>query len=495
MQSLTPRRKPFSFKMLLLFLPFLSLRCERPVADKAWGGVFREATDRRVEQFTESISFDRRLYDQDIRGSIAHAQMLASAGLISQEECQQIEQGLVDIRQEIEQGQFEFRTDLEDIHMHIERALIERLGDVGRKLHTARSRNDQVSTDLRLWVRDAIDAFDQRLAQLQRAFVGRCHADRTVILPAYTHLQRAQPVLAPHYWLAYCEKFQRDRERLADCRRRTNQLTLGTAAVAGTTLPIDRQDVARRLGFESVAANSIDASSDRDFVIELAFGLTLVAEHLSTWAEEWILWSTSEFGFLKLPQAFCTGSSIMPQKVNPDVLELMRGRTARVIGNLQALLVLVKGLPLAYNRDLQEDKERLFDSCDTVAACLDLAAPLVAGAELQRPQIAARLELGYLDATTLMEEFIRRGIPQRTAHHLVGNLVRLAIERGVPLSGLTLADFQTAHAELDESVFQVLGVERAVAAFVSYGSTAPAEVDRQIARWDTRLADHAPAPS
>ena len=328
-------------------------------------GVFDAATDQLVEQFTQSISFDKRLYVHDIRGSIAHSQMLAAQNLITQDEQRQIEAALLKIREEIAENRFELRNDLEDIHMHIEHALIERLGDIGRKLHTGRSRNDQVSTDFRLWVRNAIDKIDKKIIALQQAFVSRCDQDVDVILPAYTHLQRAQPVLAPHYWLAYCEKLQRDRDRLRDCRHRVNVCTLGSAAVAGTTLPIDRQDVAARLGFEEVSANSIDSSSDRDFVLETAFCLTMVAEHLSTWAEEWILWSTVEFGFIKLPHEFCTGSSIMPQKINPDVLELIRGKTGRMIGNLQTLLVLVKGLPLAYNRDLQEDKEPAFDTLDT----------------------------------------------------------------------------------------------------------------------------------
>jgi argininosuccinate lyase len=458
------------------------------VPDKAWGGVFDEATDRRVEEFTESVSFDRRLYAQDIEGSIAHAQMLAKVGLLTADECRQIEQSLGEIRQEIEQNRFPFRTELEDIHMHIERALVDRIGDVGRKLHTARSRNDQVSTDFRLWVRQAIDVIDGRLVNLQKAFVGRCDADADVILPGYTHFQRAQPVLAPHYWLAYCEKFERDRQRLADCRHRVNVLTLGAAALAGTSLPIDRADVAARLGFEDIAANSLDASSDRDFVLEFAFVLALVAEHLSTWAEEWILWSTVEFNFLKLPQAFCTGSSIMPQKVNPDVLELIRGKTARVVGHLQALLVLVKGLPLAYNRDLQEDKPPIFDSFDTVKACLELASPLAAQAELNRRAIAERLDRGHLDATTFMEHLIRRGVPQRTAHGLVGRLVRKALDQGVRLADLPLTDFQEALPELDAGVYDVLGVEKAVAAMVSYGSTAPAQVKLQVERWKKRLS-------
>jgi len=458
------------------------------VAEKAWGGVFDQATDRRVERFTESISFDRRLYAHDIEGSIAHAQMLAKVGLLTTDECQQIEQGLGEIRQQIEQGQFQFSIELEDIHMHIERALIDRLGDIGRKLHTARSRNDQVSTDLRLWVRDAIDRIDSRLERLQVAFVERGDRDQGVILPAYTHTQRAQPVLATHYWLAYCEKFERDRGRLAGCRGRTNVLSLGAAAVAGTSLPIDREDVARRLNFEAVAANSIDVSSDRDFVLEFAFTLALVAEHLSTWAEEWILWSTSEFNFLKLPQPFCTGSSIMPQKVNPDVLELIRGKTARVVGNLTSLLVLIKGLPLAYNRDLQEDKQPLFDSFDTVDACLELAAPLVAGAELNRPAILEKLDRGHLDATTLMEHLIRLGVAQRTAHGIVGRLVRKALDRGVRLSDLPLDDFQSESPQLDAGIYDVLGVEKAVASFVSYGSTGPQCVAEQLQSWKKKLS-------
>ena len=462
----------------------------------ARSGVFQQATDARVERFTESISFDSRLFECDIRGSIAHAQMLASVGILTDEECRQIESALVEIGREIEQALaekpaagegFQFRVELEDIHMHVEQALIDRLGDVGRKLHTGRSRNDQIATDLRLWTRDAADRIDGLLLELQKAFVARTDADADVILPAYTHLRRAQPVLAPHYWLAYCEKLERDRARLADCRCRINVCGLGAAALAGTSLPIDREDTARRLGFDAVAANSLDISSDRDFAIELAFVLTLVAEHLSTWAEEWILWSTAEFNFLALPHEFCTGSSIMPQKVNPDVLELIRGKTARVVGNLQSLLVLVKGLPLAYNRDLQEDKLPLFDSVDTVEACLTLAAPMVAGAALNRDAIAARLDAGYLDATTLMEHFIRRGMPQRTAHHLVGSLVGTAVAANVPLAGLTIGQMREADPELDESVYDVLGVEKAVAAFASHGSTAPGEVARQVALWKDKL--------
>lgn len=459
------------------------------MASPSRSGVFREGTDARVEQFSESISFDRRLYRQDIRGSQAHARMLAAEGLLTAEECEAICQTLDEIGSELDADRLPMRMELEDIHMHVEQALIERLGDVGRKLHTARSRNDQVSTDFRMWIREALDQVDAALAELQRAFLGRCEGDLEVILPAYTHLQRAQPVLAPHYWLAYIEKFQRDRERVADCRRRVNQCSLGVAAVAGTSLKIDRHRTADELDFAGITRNSLDTSSDRDFVLESAFVLSVIATHLSGWAEEWILWSTVEFGFLQCPQAFCTGSSIMPQKVNPDVLELTRGKSARVIGNLQTLLVLVKGLPLAYNRDLQEDKQPLFDSFDTVLACLQLAAPLVAGATLNRDAINASIEQGYLDATSLMEKMIQQGMPQRRAHHLVGAIVGEAMRRGCTLAELPLEAMQVHAPELDESVRDVLGTRKAIAAFASEGSTAPAAVRSQIASWQERLAE------
>ena len=450
-------------------------------------GAFDAAVDKRVEKFTESISFDYRMYQQDIRGSIAHAQMLADQKILTADEAAQIEAALTDIDAQIGGGQFQFRAELEDIHMNIEQVLIDRLGDVGRKLHTGRSRNDQCSTDARLWVRDAIDRIDGLLANLQLAFVGRCDLDEGVIIPAYTHLQRAQPVLAPHYWLAYCEKFQRDRDRLADCRRRVNLCSLGTAALAGTTLPIDRENSAKRLGFEGLVANSLDSSSDRDYLLETVFCLSTIAIHLSGWAEEWILWSTVEFDFIDLPHAFCTGSSIMPQKINPDVLELTRGKTARVVGSLQTLLMLTKGLPLAYNRDLQEDKPPLFDAVDTVESCLEVAAPLVEGARLKLDSIAGRLDRGFLDATTLMEYLIKRGVPQRSAHHLIGGLVKLATEKSVTLSRLSLEDFQSFDSTLDESVYDVLGVDKAVEAFQSVGSTSPAMVAKQVQSWKKRL--------
>lgn len=453
---------------------------------KAWGGRFEGQTDPRVERFTESISFDARLAAVDIRGSQAHAHMLAYVALITPAECEAICTTLDVIGGEIARGELEFKIELEDIHMHIESALIARLGDMGRKLHTARSRNDQVATDLKLYVRDAIDAIDRQLDALQAAFVERSAADLEVVVPGYTHLQRAQPVLVVHYWLAYCEKLQRDRERLVDCRKRVNISPLGAAALAGTSLPIDRTYSAKLLGFSAPAANSLDVSSDRDFVIEFVSCLALIAAHLSTWAEEWILWSTLEFGYLKLPDAYTTGSSIMPQKRNPDVLELIRGKSARVMAAVPQLLTLVKGLPLAYNRDLQEDKIALFDALDTIAACLELAPAIVSGAVLQRERIAARLEEGFLDATTLMEYLIKKGVPMRSAHETVGKLVAHCESKKCRLADLALADLQAAAPQITADVAQVLGAKNAVAALSSFGSGGRESVLEQLERWKTR---------
>ncbi len=459
------------------------------MSQKTWGGRFSGDTDRRVEAFTESISLDRRLYRQDIRASKAHARMLAEVGLLSTTEAEQIALTLDAIADEIDRDKFAFSIGLEDIHTHIERALIERLGDVGRKLHTGRSRNDQVVTDVKLWVRDAIDALDKRLHELQTALLEAAERHRDLILPGYTHLQRAQPVLAAHYFLAYVEKYQRDRDRLTDCRRRVNVLPLGAAALAGTSLPIDRESVRRQLGFDAVAGNSLDVSSDRDFVLEFVFDLALIALHLSGWAEEWVLWATTEFGFLDLPDAFCTGSSIMPHKKNPDVLELLRGKAGRVAGDLQQLLMLVKGLPLAYNRDLQEDKHALFDAYDTVAASLELAAPLVRETRFRAEAIAARLEDGFLDATTLMEYCVAQGLPMRAAHEAVGKLVRLCEERRCHLADLPDEVYESVRPGLTPGVYKVLGVANALTGFRSEGSTAPASVEKQLSLWRSRLTD------
>lgn len=457
------------------------------MASPSRSGVFDAGMDDRLARFSESISFDHRLFRHDIRGSIAHAKMLAASNLINQAELEAICRELVLIGGRIERGELPFRLELEDIHMHIEHALIDALGDTGRKLHTGRSRNDQIATDLRMWVRDHLDKTDEQLVALQRAFLSRCKKDDGVIVPAYTHLQRAQPVLAAHYWLAYIEKLERDRARVRDCRKRVNVSPLGCAAVAGTSLPIDRHFTARELGFDDVARNSIDVSSDRDYVLETVFVLTMIAEHLSGWAEEWILWSTTEFDFIKLPQKFCTGSSIMPQKVNPDTLELTRGKSARVIGALQTLLVLIKGLPLAYNRDLQEDKPPVFDAFDTVGLMLELAAPIVEESELNVDAIRSRLDQGFLDATALMEAFIMRGVPQRTAHHRVGALVALAKERRCRLVDLSDNDFRSVDASFDLSIREILDLDGAVKAYQSYGSSHPARVAEQVAYWTERL--------
>jgi len=454
---------------------------------KTRGGRLTDFTDRRVELFIESISIDRRLYEADIRGSIAHAKMLRDTGLLTDTEYQQIEAGLLEIRRQIEANEFTFNVEFEDIHRHIEHALIAKIGDTGRKLHTARSRNDQVVTDMRLWIREEIDRIDSRLIAVQAAFVERCDADFNVIMPGYTHMQRAQPVLAPHVWLAHCEKFERDRQRLKDCRRRVNVLGLGAAGLAGTSLPIDRFKTAEYLGFDEVAANSLDAVSDRDFILEAACCLAQIALHISTLAEELLHWATAEFNFVRLPQSFCTGSSTMPQKVNADVVELMRGKTARVIGNLQTLLVLTKGLPLTYNGDLQEDKQPIFDSFDTMETVLALTAPLIAGLTLNRETISHRLDCGYLDATTLVEYLIAQGVPQRSAHGIVGRLVRLAMERNVPLAKLSHKDYRNEYEGFDYNVFEILGAENAVAAMKSYGSTAPEQVRKQIEAWKVRL--------
>jgi argininosuccinate lyase len=457
------------------------------VSQKTWGGRFEGGTDKRVEEFTESISLDRRLYRHDIRASQAHARMLAEIGLLTPDEAERIAAALDEIGGEIESGKFTFTTALEDIHTHIERALVDRLGDLGRKLHTGRSRNDQVITDVKLWVRDAIDETAESVTALQQSLLIAAERNRDLVLPGYTHMQRAQPVLAAHYFLAYVEKFQRDRERLADCRKRVNLLPLGAAAMAGTSIPINRDSVREKLGFEALARNSLDISSDRDFLLEYLFTLSTIAIHMSGWAEEWILWTTTEFGVIELPDAFCTGSSIMPHKKNPDVLELIRGKTGRVIGALNSIFVLVKGLPLAYNRDLQEDKAALFEAHDTVAACLSVAAPLIGGMQFRRENIESRLEDGFLDATTLMESLVLRGMPMRSAHEAVGKLVRQCEHQKCRLIDLSASEYESIQPGLGRDVYSVLGVKNAIAAFRSAGSTAPAKVAKQLEFWRSEL--------
>ena len=450
---------------------------------KAWGGRFREAPDERVDAFGCSIDTDIRMAEQDIAASMAHARMLGQTGLITAEEAETLVRELERIREEFRAGTFKLDPRHEDIHMNIEAALIERLGDTGRKLHTARSRNDQVVTDFRLWIRDAIDGLLERLRELQRAWVVLARRYQRVVIPAYTHLQPAQPVLFAHYCLAYVERFERDRNRLVDCRRRVNQLPLGAAALAGTTLPIDRELVRDELGFEALMQNSIDAVSARDFCLEYLGALVTIGVHLSGWAEEWIIWNSTSWGFLSLPDRFCTGSSIMPQKKNPDVLELTRGRTARLIGAYTTLASLLKGLPLAYNRDLQEDKPPVFEATETAEQCLELAAPLVAAACLNEDRIAEAMQEGFLEATTLMEYLIAKGVPMRTAHERIGQLVRYCEDQHKRLAELSLQELRSVSDAFEQDALALLGPEQAVRAFRSHGSTRPEYVRDRLELW------------
>ncbi len=456
---------------------------------KPWGGRFEKDTDEAVERFTESVSFDRRLYREDIRGSIAHAEMLARCGLLTEAELAQVREGLGDIEKEIDAGSFPWSVPLEDVHMNIEAALIARIGDVGRKLHTARSRNDQVALDVRMWCRSAIDETSELLRDCQRALVEKARQYRETIVPGFTHLQHAQPVLLAHVLLAYAEMLERDRARLGECRARVNVSPLGACAMAGTGLPTDPPSVAEALGFERTFANSIDAVSDRDFAMELVFDLSLVALHLSRLAEDWLIWSTREFDFIDLDEAFCTGSSIMPQKKNPDVLELIRGRCGRVYGDLTALLTIFKGLPLAYNRDMQEDKEPLFDAADTVREVLAVAAALIRTTEFKTDNIRAACEDGHMDATALADYLVGRGIPFREAHGMAGMAVRRAAADGVKLAELSLEQLRALSPLVAEDVYKVLGTQNCVENYRSSGSSAPAEVDRQLQTWEQRLAE------
>ncbi|MBI3089414.1 MAG: argininosuccinate lyase [Candidatus Tectomicrobia bacterium] len=447
---------------------------------KLWGGRFSEATHPSVEAFTASISFDARLAPYDLRGSMAHARMLGRCGIITDEEARTLIAGLQAIAAEVERGEFTFRPELEDVHMNIEHALAERLGPVAGKLHTARSRNDQVALDVRLYLRQALDELRAALRRLQEALLAQARAHVTTLMPGFTHLQHAQPVVLAHHLLAYLEMFERDRARLADCRGRVNVLPLGSGALAGTSFPIDRDFVARELGFDGVSANSLDAVSDRDFAVEAAAAAALVMVHLSRWCEELVLWSSSEFRFVELPDAFCTGSSMMPQKKNPDVPEIIRGKAGRVFGDLTALLTLLKSLPLAYNRDLQEDKPALFDAMDTVTACTHLMAQLVPGIAFRRERLAAAAGEGFTGATELADALVRRGLPFRQAHEAVGKLVRRCIEQDRRLEELTLEELRAASPLFDEEAREVLRPEAAVRAKAVTGGTAPARVAARL---------------
>ncbi|HEV7403975.1 MAG TPA: argininosuccinate lyase, partial [Chthoniobacteraceae bacterium] len=450
-------------------------------------GRFTEQTAQLVQQYSESISFDWRFWRVDIEGSIAHSAALEQAGLLTTAERTQIVEGLRAIGAEIERGAFQFQTELEDIHMNIESELTRRIGAAGAKLHTARSRNDQVALDFRLWLRGECDTLAGLLADLQRPLVelGERHVE--VIIPGYTHLQRAQPVLFAHHLLAYVEMLQRDTGRLADARARMNVMPLGSGAIAGSTIVLDRALVAELLGFPEISRNSMDAVSDRDFAVELLAALALIAMHLSRLSEDLILWSSSEFRFITISDAFTTGSSLMPQKKNPDVAELTRGKTGRVYGNLISLLTTLKGLPMTYNRDMQEDKEPVFDSVDTVKAALAVFAEMMAGVRVNADACAAAVADPMLLATDLADYLVNRGVPFRQAHEVIGKAVALCGERKCDLPDLTLADFHGLSPAFEENLFAVFHLETAMAARKGVGAPSPENVERELAAWRGRL--------
>ncbi|MCG2822511.1 MAG: argininosuccinate lyase [Desulfobulbaceae bacterium] len=454
---------------------------------KLWGGRFAEKTAASVEAFTASIHYDARLYKHDIAGSRAHAKMLAKQGLISAKERDQIVKGLGQIEREIENGTFVFRPELEDIHMNIEKSLVEKIGPAGEKLHTARSRNDQVALDVRLYLREECRRLIELLAGLQKACVVLARKYEHAVMPGYTHLQRAQPVLVAHHLLAYYEMFGRDRERLTDALKRINVMPLGAAALAGTGLPIDRGFVARELDFPKVTANSMDTVGDRDFIIEFMSAASLVQIHLSRLSEELVLWATEEFSFVTLADSFCTGSSIMPQKKNPDIPELIRGKSGRVVGNLMSLLMLLKGLPMTYNRDLQEDKEPLFDTVDTVSQSVAIMAQLLGNLTFNEARLAKGLGGGYMTATDLADYLVRKNIPFRQAHAIVGRTVAFCISKGKELTELTVQELQKFSEVIEADVFKVLSIEGSVASRVSLGGTSGKMVAKALKRAEKEM--------
>jgi argininosuccinate lyase len=456
---------------------------------KPWGGRFHKATDARTEAFTESISFDKALFRHDIAGSMAHATMLAQVGLISQSEKNTILKGLQEILAEMESGRFQFRPEYEDIHMNVEKALEEKIGDTAGKLHTARSRNDQIALDVRLWLRDEIDEIRRKIVLAQAALVELADKHDSDVMPGYTHMQRAQPVTVGHYLLAFVEMLQRDFERFGDCRKRLNVLPLGACALAGSSLPIDRQFVAKLLKFDGVTRNSMDTTADRDYLLEFAFCMTACSLHLSRLSEDFVLMATTEFGFIVIDDAFCTGSSIMPQKKNPDLFELIRGKTGHSAGLLMHLVTLTKGLPMTYNRDLQEDKELLFHAVRHFKGCLTVLEPLLSNTSFRTDRVLQACGEGFMDATALAEYLVRKGIPFRQAHHVVGNLVRLAEDKGCALSDLLSSDLKSAHSFLTEEVRTCLGPKATVNMYASAGSANPKLVRKEIEAWKARLRD------
>lgn len=456
--------------------------------DAGWSGRFDEPTADFVLRYTASVGFDRRLAPADIDGSLAHAAMLAQVGVISAQDLADIERGMDRIRGEIERGEFDWRLELEDVHLNIERRLTDLVGEAGKRLHTGRSRNDQIATDVRLWLRGEIDAIDALVRRVQRALVEQAARHADTMMPGFTHLQVAQPVTFGHHLLAYVEMFERDRERMQDCRRRVNRLPLGAAALAGTTYPIDREFVARRLGFDGLCENSLDAVSDRDFAVEFCAAAALAMVHVSRLAEELVLWMNPRFGFVRLPDRFTTGSSIMPQKKNPDVPELARGKSGRVFGHLMALLTVLKGQPLAYNKDNQEDKEPLFDAADTLRDTLRALAELAPGIEVDAAAMARAAEEGYATATDLADYLVRKGMAFRDAHEAVARAVRLAGARGCGLADLPLDELRQLAPVVADDVARVLSVADSVAARDHLGGTSPRQVLVQVERWRARLS-------
>jgi argininosuccinate lyase len=452
-----------------------------PVPGAPWGGRFSQPADAGARAFTASLPFDHRLWAADLRGSEAWARALAKGGVLADGELETLLRGLGEIRLEFEQGVFPFRVELEDIHMNIERRLVEKVGVVGGKLHTGRSRNDQIALDMRLWLRDEIDEIRPALRRVQTVLVEQAERHRDCPMPGYTHLQRAQPVLLAHHLLAYVWMLERDRERFGDARRRLDVLPLGAGALAGTTVPVDRHALARDLGFRAASPNSMDAVADRDFALEFLAAAAILAMHLSRLAEELVLWASAEFGFVELADAYATGSSIMPQKKNPDIAELIRGKTGRVYGDLVRLLTVMKGLPLAYHSDMQEDKEAFFDAADTVRACLGILAPYLASLTFRTERLRALAGASYSTATDLADYLVQRGLPFRQAHEVVGKAVRLALDHGVELSQLGFEELRALSPLFGPDFARAVTVEASLAARHTYGGTAPESVSRALA--------------
>ncbi|WP_288926443.1 argininosuccinate lyase [uncultured Maritimibacter sp.] len=460
----------------------------KKTANAMWGGRFAAGPDAIMEAINASIGYDKRLAPQDITGSRAHAAMLAATGIITDNDATAIREGLLTVLSEIENGEFQFSAALEDIHMNVEARLKELIGEPAGRLHTARSRNDQVATDFRLWVRDQVDAAIEGLDALIRAFLDQAEAGADWVMPGFTHLQTAQPVTWGHHMMAYVEMFARDKSRFEDARRRMNESPLGAAALAGTGFPTDRHMTAEALGFDRPMANSLDAVSDRDHALEFLSNATICAVHLSRFSEELVIWSSAQFRFVTLSDRFSTGSSIMPQKKNPDAAELIRAKIGRIMGAMVALFTVMKGLPLAYSKDMQEDKEQVFDAADNLMLSLAAMTGMVSDLTANRESLAAAASSGFSTATDLADWLVRElGLPFRDAHHVTGSLVAMAEGQGCDLPDLTLADMQTVHADINEGVFDVLTVEASVASRQSYGGTAPVRVREQIARWRAAL--------